>query len=89
MWVRSQDKKILIKADGFMICKESPSSTNPYVKKKAYIRTTDRVMDARYVLGEYNTVERALQVLDEIQRNIVHQSTDYEDCDIAFQMPEV
>lgn len=79
MWVRSQDRRILIKADGFQINEERTSSS-PYAKKRVFIKTTARAMGAYYILGEYDTVDRALEVLDKIAECKSH--------DVVFQMPE-
>lgn len=56
LWVRSQDKRILIKVDNVFL------NAN-YDNKR--ISTYDG--DSNTTLGEYKTKERALEVLDEIQ----------------------
>lgn len=56
MWIRTQDKMNLIEVQGFQIC---------------YIKTKDEEYWEIYTigtrLGKYNSEERALEVLDEIQ----------------------
>ena len=58
LWVRSQDKEVLGKAKEIMI----------YEKEKR----CEILIDC-YTYGTYATKERALEVLDEIQENIVKQ----------------
>lgn len=59
MWIRSQDKKILIKAESIHI---------------EYVGETEQVADywcLYYLganLGTYTSKERAIEVLDEIQK---------------------
>lgn len=55
MWIRSQDKEILIKVDGLRI-----------EKNKIVIETSDWYI----VLGEYSTNEKAIKVLNMIQEYI-------------------
>ena len=56
MWIRTQDKMNLIEVQGFQIC---------------YIKNEDEEYWEIYTigirLGKYNSEERALEVLDEIQ----------------------
>lgn len=56
LWVRSQDKRILIKVDNIFL--------NANYDNKI-ISTYDG--DGNTTLGEYSTKERAMEVLDEIQ----------------------
>lgn len=53
LWIRSQDKYTLMKIEEIQIC-ENPDRT--------------WFMNAGIVLGKYKTKERALEVLDEIQK---------------------
>lgn len=59
MWIRTQDKMNLIEVQGFQIC---------------YIKNEDEEYWEIYIigtsLGKYKSKERALEVLDEIQRLI-------------------
>lgn len=59
LWIRSQDKRILIKVDNVFL------NAN-YDNKR--ISTYDG--DSNTTLGEYKTKERALEVLDEIEKLI-------------------
>lgn len=54
MWVRSQDKKTLVKVDKLIIAYDTDEK----------IYEIHNVYDS---LGTYNTKERAIEVLDEIQ----------------------
>ena len=56
LWVRSQDRRALYKTSGFFIREEQ------YKRKGKYIIEGNECW-----LGVYNTFERALEVLDEIQ----------------------
>lgn len=60
LWIRSQDKRILIKVDNVFL------NAN-YDNKR--ISTYDG--DSNTTLGEYKTKERALEVLDEIEERIM------------------
>ena len=63
LWIRSQDKTTLIKSYELYI---SEYKNNYVIRAK---RTS-------HILGAYNTFERALEVLDEIQRCILLPNTD-------------
>ena len=65
LWIRSQNKKLLCKVDSLFIEEES------YKRKGRY-----RIMANNGWLGEYNTLERALEVLDEIQNFIRRKDYD-------------
>lgn len=56
LWIRSQDKKLLCKCDSLFIEEEL------YKRKGKY-----RIMANNGWLGEYDKLERALEILDEIQ----------------------
>lgn len=63
--IRSQDKRLLCKFDSLFIVEEL------YKRKGKY-----RIMANNGWLGEYNTLERALEVLDEIQ-NLMQPSMNF------------
>ena len=68
MWVRSQNKELLVDVDNFNVIQDDYYYTyaiNSGVEDNAY-----------YELGEYKTKERALEVLDEIQKAIEDLPTD-------------
>lgn len=78
MWVRTQDKMSLIEVQGFQIC---------------YIKNEDEEYWEIYTigtsLGKYNSKERALEVLDEIQKLLIAMPrTEIPFNNIVYQMPE-
>ena len=72
LWIRSQDKKKLIKVDEIKI--ETVKDGNTFI----YSHATD--------LGTYETKERALEVLDEIQKYILLPNID--NSAYVYIMPE-
>ena len=60
LWIRSQDKESLIKVSNVQYS---------YLNDKHFIGT---YYDNLKILGQYETKERALEVLDEIQERIVN-----------------
>jgi hypothetical protein len=70
MWIRSQDKEILIKAVCIYLCGENHICAN-------------NVEGDRWYIGKYSSEEKALKVLDEIQKLIY----DYQIGGV-FQMPQ-
>ena len=62
MWIRSQDRKAIINIDVFYIEKDG----------RKWMVGSERCIN----LGTYPTEERALEVLDEIQKEIDGLSTD-------------
>ena len=71
LWVRSQDRIKLIKVDEVKI--ETVKGGNTFI----YSHATD--------LGTYTTRERALEVLDEIQKILIDYSKMSR---VVYQMPE-
>ena len=69
MWIRSQDLYTLIKCERLSI--------RQCASKKHCI-----IGDERIVLGEYSTVDKALKVLDEIQKRAEYLYPK------VFQMPQ-
>lgn len=64
MWIRSQDKERIMKVKEVYLVKSNKQF---------------RLYSDELFLGEYNSQERALEVLDEIQRNIIDSNvTNYE-----------
>ena len=68
MWLRSQNKEILINANSFRIIEDFNS----------YCIVYDFYDGKLYYLGEYSTKEKALKVMNVIQRQIVSRSESYE-----------
>lgn len=61
MWVRTQDKETLVKADKLYIDKNN----------NKYTINFDSCTDRWYILGTYKSKERAIEVLDEIDSKIM------------------
>lgn len=64
IWVRSQDKEILVEATNFRICK------GYYGGKSTHYTIDCDVHDSTFELGKYSTKEKALKVLDMIQEKV-------------------
>ena len=88
MWIRSQNKKVLINANGVRI-----------VYEDTYCIVCDYYDGELYYLGEYSTKEKALKVMDIIQNAITGTRFEFtdivRDCDLAgieihnvFNMPQ-
>lgn len=94
LWIRSQDKTILIKVNSILIDDEQNS-----------IYTNEQIGSSQltYTLGTYKSKERALEVLDDINDLLntdINMNTDYQHADIiiksciasnmykCYQMPE-
>ena len=88
MWVRSQNKEVLINANGVRI-----------VYEDTYCIVCDYYDGELYYLGEYSTKEKALKVMDMIQNAITGTRFEFtdivRDCDLAgieihnvFNMPQ-
>ncbi len=89
MWVRSQNKSALVNVNDISFYKVRDDSRILYEFR--YYGNTDDY----YVLGEYSTEEKAMKVMDMIQKYIVLGSLKYpNDNDIqwlksyVFQMPK-
>ena len=89
MWVRSQNKEILINANSFRIMEDFNS----------YCIVYDFYDGELYYLGEYSTKEKAMKVMDMIQNAITGTRFEFtdivRDCDLAgieihnvFNMPQ-
>lgn len=76
LWIRSQDKGMLIKANEIYIDR----NFDEIVKKYAYdIRIND------IIVGNYETEKRALEILNEIQEILIDYSKMSR---VVYQMPE-
>ena len=89
MWIRSQNKKVLINANNIRIISDSHS----------YDIICDFYDGEYYYLGEYSTKEKAMKVMDMIQNAITGTRFEFtdivRDCDLAgieihnvFNMPQ-
>lgn len=63
LWVRTQDKTTLIRSYEIYICEYG---------KDSYVIRAKRTS---HILGAYKTMQRALEVLDEIQNNLIMAHT--------------
>ena len=65
MWIRSQDKDCLVDVKGFSII-------DYYSKKEPKYEIVGISVDSkRWSLGTYNTEEKAMEVLDELENRII------------------
>lgn len=90
MWIRNQDKKCLVNSKMFKV-----------EKNAVLILTEDYAEGEWYLAGEYETEERAVEVLDSIQDQLtnfsdtktseIYSSSGWlstEERETVFQMPE-
>lgn len=66
LWIRSQDKQLLIPINDILKVSEGSliqTSTRPYMTERHY-----NIMYKNIHLGEYKSKKRALEVLDEIDK---------------------
>lgn len=61
VWVRSQDKETLVKADKLYIDKNN----------NKYTINFDSCTDRWYILGTYKSKERALEVMTKIENSLI------------------
>lgn len=80
IWVTGQNKDVLVEATNFRIYEARHNSSVTYYSIRC------DVLDKTYELGGYSTEEKALKVLDKIQRAIISQLCDINR--IVFQMPQ-
>ena len=84
LWIRSQDKESLVKVDNLYI------SVGNYICY--YVEKGKEVPNTYYrpsgELGRYETKERALEVLDEIQEYIQHDCIDRDFVATIYEMPK-
>ena len=91
LWIRSQDKEVLLNIKGiqYQNCKLVENETVEANILIGFYNCYDNE-----ILGEYETKERALEILDEIQERIKHinkfslVNEDYECDDCVYEMPE-
>ena len=83
MWVRSQDKEFLMKVDNINL------GIGVDTKKPNKLFTFVDGVTTSFTLGTYKSKERALEVLDEIQKLLIAlPRTEIPFNDIVYQMPE-
>ena len=77
LWIRSQDKEVLQKI------------TSLFVNDDGYIFSYDYINSNEVFLGKYKTKERALEVLDEIQKILNLEYTFLQDLsNYVYEMPK-
>ena len=86
-WIRSQDKEELQKISSRLFIRRAKNAT--------YAIVNDLCVDDRYIdLGVYKTKERALEVLDEIQKILMNNTLEssiakcYKLDNYVYEMPE-
>ena len=83
MWIRSQDKTVLVKVFDFRVDCCIGLDGEYYIQGNL-----DSNYDS-YILGTYKSKERAIEVLDEIQKLLIAlPRTEIPFNDIVYQMPE-
>ena len=84
LWIRSQDKSSIVKVDNLYV------SVGNYICY--YVEKGKEVSGTYYrpsgELGRYETKERALEVLDEIQKLLKTAESNDDINVIVYQMPE-
>ena len=69
LWIRSQGKRKLVKIDNVLL---KGTDTRFVITNYKYSNITDEYY---FVLGEYKSTERALEVLDEIHQRLIDLQT--------------
>ena len=75
MWIRSQNRKILIQCNNFYIDEKCGKEGSLYWVRGYY---NDCPEEESYLLGVYNSLSVALDVLDSIQGRIIAKSSVYQ-----------
>lgn len=84
MWVREQNKRALVKCESFIIVH---SNNGDYVVKACVKKESNSLFDIN--LGRYSTLEKAIKVLNEIQKRINESGVEYyKSTKTVFQMPK-
>lgn len=95
LWIRSQDKKDLVKVNSLWIMDNQIWMEVPFYENHKKLGLT--LSGHNHRLAEYETKERALEVLDEIQNkiNLINLGHDFgspmidlENPTYIYQMPE-
>ena len=81
MWIRSQDKDCLVDVIGVSIV-DYYAYEDYYSKEVKYETVGISVGGKRWSLGTYNTEEKAIEVLNELENRIIGAEGG------VFQMPE-
>ena len=73
MWIRSQNRNVLVNADKFSVSKE---------------HGVFRIYSVNYFLGEYSAREKAMKVMDMIESAIIENEIAKPKSKIIFYMPK-
>lgn len=73
MWIRSQNRNVLVNADKFSVSKE---------------HEVFRIYSVNSFLGEYSAEEKAMKVMDMIEDAIIEHEISNHKCKIIFYMPK-
>lgn len=84
MYVVSQNKKVLIEPKGFIIDELGIHDPNNWLEERKKYTISGVCNGDEYKLGIYKTEERALEVLDELIKEIKYCTSPV----IIFEMPE-
>ena len=91
MWIRSQDKEILMDSNGFTLytgIEQIKLQCRRIVNDNLNTAIMGKNSGAWYYLGTYKTKERALEILNQIQKEIIDYQTAHEcQCLVVFEMP--
>ena len=79
LWIRSQDKDILVKVDSLLI-----DDNNNDIYTQCWVGVNLET----YTLGKYKSKERALEVLDEIQHRLITLSDSMNRQLYVYEMPK-
>ena len=88
LWVRSQNKKILEKVDTIMY--SNINAEREYDEHVYNYKAGHFIQSSMNTLGEYETEERALEILNEIQELLLERkcyATDYIATNLIYELP--
>ncbi len=81
LWIRSQDRKTLLKANKLVIEEDSYACRSDYFIKNYTANTGTEI-------AKYKSLSRALEILDEIQEYIRHDCIDRDFVATIYEMPK-
>ena len=92
MWIRSQDKETLMDLNGFTLytgIEQIKLQCRRIVNDNLNTAIMGKNEGVWYYLGTYETKERALEVLSDIQKQLMNYQPAHEcQCLVVFEMPE-
>ena len=84
MWIRSQDKKMLVKVNEFEINHDYEVGNRDGILSKVQLESCRILGNGIIELGRYSTKEKALNVLDDIETYAFNHGT----LGLSYQMPQ-